>query len=716
MPLPKVVLAAALLLSAFSTVTNSPASGASPLAAAGGVSAVAAGSAHTCAISASGGVLCWGSNAYGQLGDGTTADHLTPTAVIGLQDAIAIAAGQRHTCAVTTGGAAVCWGDNSQGQLGDGKSCGEICAQPVAVTGLSSGVEAVATGLLHSCALTGAGDVRCWGNNLHGQVGNNQVGTSVNVPAAAVSLEADAGSIGAGDWHSCAVTDAGAAKCWGENLHGQIGNGVFGVNQPIPASVIGLGGSAVGIAGGERHTCAVMSSGAVACWGRNDFGQLGTGSSGPIQTTPVDVAGLQATASEVAAGGNHNCAVAAGGSVWCWGSNASGELGDGTTITRPAPVEVAGLTDTLAVAGGLSHTCALDVGATLSCWGNNADGQLGDGTQDGTATPVAVAFGKPSLGTVLFASMRDGGPELYVTDVGSTGATGLPAAVDYAKPDWSPDGGRIAFGRDGEIYTMAWDGSGVVRLTSDAFVDAIPSWSPDGGRIAFQRESGGDWDVWTMNADGSAQTNLTNTPGADVWPTWSPDLTQLAFTSFRNGVLQVFVVNADGSGQVALAEGLLPAWSPDGATIAYVTGYQGNLAIYVMDANGDNETRITGGAQHDLGPSWSPDGSQIAFTRTTGAGSDVYTMHSDGSEQMNLTDEPALDGWPDWRPIVTAGAPVGGVTELSSGTGATDGSGPWSGTGATDGPGSSIGSIAAGLGAAVVLGAGLSKVRRRHVR
>ncbi|MEX2159358.1 MAG: hypothetical protein WEB04_08150, partial [Dehalococcoidia bacterium] len=437
MPWPKVALAAALLLSAVSTVADPPASGAS----AGGVSAVSAGSAHTCAISASSGsVLCWGSNAYGQLGDGTTTSRLTPTAVIGLQNAIAIAAGQRHTCAVTIGGAAVCWGDNGQGQLGDGRACGTICAQPVAVTGLSSGIEAVATGLLHSCALTGAGDVRCWGNNFHGQIGNNQVGTLVTVPAAAVSLGGDAASIAAGDWHSCAVTGAGAAKCWGENLNGQIGNGLFGVNQPSPASVIRLGGSAVDIAGGERHTCAVLSSGAIACWGRNDFGQLGTGSSGPLQTTPVGVAGLQGAANAIAAGGNHNCAVAAGSSVWCWGSNGSGELGDGTMITRAAPVEVAELIDTLAVAAGLSHSCALDVVGRLSCWGNNADGQLGDGTQDSSPAPVE----KPSLGTVLFASMRDGPTALYMTDVAGGLATGLPAAVDYAKPDWSPDGRRIA--------------------------------------------------------------------------------------------------------------------------------------------------------------------------------------------------------------------------------------------------------------------------------
>jgi hypothetical protein len=250
-----------------------------------GVAAVVAGTAHTCVLTTAGGVLCWGANSSGQLGDGTTAGRPLPTPVSGLTAGVAaIAAGNAHACAVTTSGGVKCWGLNLEGQLGDGTTSNQPA--PVDVAGLGSGVAAATAGNFHTCALTAAGGVKCWGRNADGELGDGT--TTRRLTAVDVSGQANwISAVVAGSEHTCALTRTGAVRCWGANYNGQLGNGGTSPRR-IPGDVPGFGGGATAIAAGHAHTCAVMATGSLSCWGWNFDGQLGDGTTQDRLTgTPV---------------------------------------------------------------------------------------------------------------------------------------------------------------------------------------------------------------------------------------------------------------------------------------------------------------------------------------------------------------------------------------------------------------------------------------------
>jgi len=477
----------------------------------GGVTAIAAGWQHTCALTSNGGVMCWGLNHVGQLGNGaipwqwdpgTEPQILTPVDVLGLTGATGIAVGGEHTCALTSGGAVGCWGGNSYGQLGDGTKLAS--GAPVVVSGLASGVTAIAAGLggYHTCALTSAGGVKCWGFNGSGRLGNGKT-TDSSVPvdvdftirptivlrsskpagtiaagttltftatvrplrpaadratvrfeifrqdggvwslAARRDVAADATglatlrwtfattgpryvrakalgntghvasnwsplflysvasfasvptitAIAVGEGHNCALTDDGEVMCWGQNGSGQLGNGST-TNSSVPMDVSGLPDDVTAISAGG-HTCAVTRSGGVTCWGHNADGRLGNGTL-LDSSVPVDVSGLASGVAAVEVGNTHTCALTTEGGVKCWGRNDFGQLGNGTTTGSLAPVDVLGLESGVsAISAGGGHTCALTTAGGVKCWGSNADGQLGNGTQTDSSAPVEVS-GLPS--------------------------------------------------------------------------------------------------------------------------------------------------------------------------------------------------------------------------------------------------------------------------------------------------------------------------------
>ncbi len=410
-----------------------------PVSATGGRGQVNAGGYQTCAVASFGGAQCWGRNSAGELGAPTTETcgpsaidcSSTPVDVSGLASGVAaVTMGDSHACALTDAGGVKCWGFNRDGQVGDGTS-GNERATPTNVSGLSSGVAAVSAGGYHTCALTTAGAVKCWGYNGAGQLGD---GTNVDraAPWDIPGLASGVTAIAAGGNHTCAVTAVGGVKCWGSNSFGQLGDGTT-TSRFSPVDVSGLTSGVASVAAGNYHTCAVTTTGGVKCWGANVTGQLGDGTT-VDRSAPVNVSGLATGISDVAVGGilitttftpvGHTCAVTTGGSLKCWGSNANGQLGDGTTMDRAAPWDVPGMTaGVTSVAAGVDHTCAATTSGRVKCWGDNVLGQLGDGTATERTAPVDVVdwFIRLALS-----------PALAIPDSDSTGITDAFAAADGA--------------------------------------------------------------------------------------------------------------------------------------------------------------------------------------------------------------------------------------------------------------------------------------------
>lgn len=352
------------------------------------VTHISAGPAHTCAVTTAGAVKCWGVNMSGQLGNGTTDSSMLPVSVSGLATGVStVYTGMDHTCALTTAGSVKCWGQNNSGQLGN-NSTGDS-GYPVQVSGLTSGVSQLSAGGTSNCVVTTAGAARCWGANGSGQLGNNSTSNS-SVPVSVEGMQSGVSSIFAGSGsHACAVISGGGVKCWGSNGAGQLGNNST-VGSLLPVYASGLGSGVATLALGDEHTCAVTSSGGVKCWGANWSGQLGD-SSGTSRKVPVDVAGLTSGVSRVSAGMSHTCAVTSSGGAKCWGDNTFGQLGNNTLDESRMPVNVSGLsTGVTNISSGGGHTCALTGSGDAMCWGGNGQGQLGNNTTVDSLVPVDV--------------------------------------------------------------------------------------------------------------------------------------------------------------------------------------------------------------------------------------------------------------------------------------------------------------------------------------
>ncbi len=344
---------------------------------------VAAGGSHTCALTSIGGVMCWGSGLDGELGNYHWEDIRIPSSVYGLANGIsAIAAGGVQTCALTVNGGVKCWGSNATGTLGNNSWFSSSI--PVDVVGLSSGVTAITAGYQHTCALTTAGGVKCWGRNNDGQLGNN-LNTHSLIPVDVMGLTNGVIAIAAGGWHTCALTMAGGVKCWGNNGSGQLGHGNYSDGWSyIPVNVYGLTGGVIALAAGDLHTCGLTTSGGVKCWGGNYEGELGNNSYSN-SFVPVNVYALSSGVSAIAAGGIHTCALTTTGGVKCWGV----QVGNDPMIESSIPVGVYGLSNGVsAITAGGAHACAKTITEGIKCWGANTYGQLGNNS--GVRSPIPV--------------------------------------------------------------------------------------------------------------------------------------------------------------------------------------------------------------------------------------------------------------------------------------------------------------------------------------
>jgi alpha-tubulin suppressor-like RCC1 family protein len=385
---------------------------------------VGAGGSHTCAIDPAKAMWCWGDNLAGQLGNGTYQSSSLPVQVSGNLQATQVAPGGVFTCALLVGGTVSCWGRGDDGELGNGTF--KSSTKPRPVTGLS-GVKAIAAGGYHVCALlTDGGIVKCWGDNVFGELGNNST-TSSDVP---VQVATGVTALTAGTFHTCAITNAAGMKCWGFNLDGELGDGTQN-DELVPTPVVGLGGAVQQASGGGDHTCAVVMDpvAVVDCWGSDIDGQIGNGTFAPVVLTPTHYLGrtqsLDGTGSGplmVASGQKHSCVAMMTGTVQCWGWGFWGALGDGSFGDSAVPRPVLGLTaGTQATAEGELAACALTATLGVKCWSYWAGTDTGhyDTAQDvpGLNSIVQItAGGEDACGVTSTGSARcwgqNGGGEL----------------------------------------------------------------------------------------------------------------------------------------------------------------------------------------------------------------------------------------------------------------------------------------------------------------
>ncbi|MDZ7863975.1 fibronectin type III domain-containing protein [Acidovorax sp.] len=554
---------------------------------ASGAAAVVPGFGHSCALTTAGAVQCWGYNASGQLGDGSTTNKSTPQPVTGLASGVAaIAAGYDHTCALTMAGAVKCWGANPFGQLGDGGTTSKSTPQPV--PGLASGVASIAAGDYHTCALTTAGAVYCWGRNTYGNLGDGST-TNKSTPQAVTGMASGVAAMAPGSEHTCAVTTAGAVQCWGRNQFGQLGDGST-TYKSTPQPVTGLASGGAAIVAGYSHTCALTTAGAVRCWGANPFGQLGDGST-TNKSTPQPVTGLAGGVAAIAGRNGHTCALTTAGAVQCWGRNNEGQLGEGSTTDQSTPQPVTGLASGVAaIAAGGNHTCALATAEAVQCWGNNSSGQLGNGSWASRSVPTRIAAAQAIDYPVAVGSPAPGAP----TTLAATASSGLAVAFDTFTPDVCTVTGTaltVLPGKGGYLCGVLARQSGGAGADAAYFAEAptrsrlllVPPGVPDAPTAVTATAGNAQATVvWTPPASngGSAITAYTVAAVADPTKTCtvntgSPLPTTCTVLGLANGTAYTFAVKAtNGVGDSvasAASAAATPATQPDAPTAVTAT-------------------------------------------------------------------------------------------------------------------------------------------------
>lgn len=667
---------------------------------------IAVGAVNACAALASGAIYCWGDNESGALGNGSLVASLTATPVTGLRCGanalgvggcafVEVSVGNRWACGRHNGGGVMCWGQNADAELGDGSFTRRTT--PVDVLNAGSDIVELKTSFSSSCVRTASGGLRCWGLNADGQLGDGSL-TRRTEATAVVDLGAAVQSFGMGDYHNCAQLQGGRLKCWGNNRQGQLGigsttslvsprpvdlSGVAFVDvsagfqfscavstagsvycwgedalnngqiQPgltsrrlRPTLVAGLSGI-VRVHSGESHSCALSGTGAVACWGIGNVGQLGNGSTDFYNPVPVTPTGLGSGVTALATGGNHTCALRAGSSpgsteVLCWGLNAYGELGDGTQISRSVPTVVPGLTDATALTAGWRHSCALRSNGSALCWGDNvgdgfAGGQLGDGTRTSRLSPTPVlapglqftaleAGGNHTCGLTTAKRVKcwgdNGRGELGTgndvdsltpadvleldTDILAIGAGGLHPFLDSHSCALSAAGEVVCWGsnRNGQLG----DGSTLDRrlpvrsgLTADVSTISV------GGNHVCARETSGIVSCWGLDRFGQLGDGGRDT----ARPDFVQSLRLPAAKAISAGNQASTDAASDGSGRflvfASAATGLVGGDSNNSVDIFRRDTVSNTVVRVSLD---DAEAQVSGGSSE---PAVSGDGQFVVF-------------------------------------------------------------------------------------------------------
>ncbi len=498
------------------------------------------GGRHSCAIDASARLHCWGDNVHGQLGHGDTAERSVPAEVGGAPDMRAVAAGFNHTCAIAVDRTLWCWGDASHGALGLGSTDPLDSRTVPAQVGSNNDWAAISAGYHRTCAINTAGALFCWGHNGSGQLGDGTAIDRASPTRVGAASDWSFVSVGGG-WLDpgieapgavCGVR-AGALYCWGENEDGQVGDGTT-LDCQAPVRIAATEDWA-GVRTFGAHTCALTTGGAVQCWGANERGQLGDGTS-LGRTTPAPVSGL-GVAAALGGGAGHSCALAAGGGLTCWGDDGRGQLGSTAAAGSSAgPVAVAGAWSTVASAGG-PHACGIRVDGELACWGHNIFGQVGDSTHTDRHVPVRIGDDPaPGLIRPSILGLNAEGPrnELFWAPV--------PTAEDYA------------------IYWTPFEGNGVAVSTSKSYAGSTTVTTFDHGGVA----DGTTYCYRVLATDANADTAISEESCvlAIAAPTIGVDVASLTFVAWDGEAAppQALSIRNEGAGDLSAALTAPAAW------------------------------------------------------------------------------------------------------------------------------------------------------------
>lgn len=400
---------------------------------------------HSCGVTPSGEVYCWGLNQTGQIGDVTGEMCDKPDVIDTKQFACAtvptrvntgltfasVTAGQTHACGVATDGRAYCWGDRQMGQAGTGVKASSLPQR--AAVGIT--VKEIVGGGFHTCAITPDGTTYCWGWNTNGQLGDGTYTTALSPVLTQNGMKFS--TIATGIEHTCGTTLNGMGYCWGKGANGQLGGGSM-TSSLTAVPVVDTAGFMM-ITAGDAHTCGIGAADSLAyCWGHGGEGRLGTGGSFP-SSVPVRVAGAHQY-TWVSAGNLHACGAATDGALWCWGYNSNGQIGNGAGATNdfsPEPDSVLTSLRFVQTTTGFYHTCGLAANGEIFCWGSNQSGQLGDGTLDDHKVPIHVAeglqFKEVTAGFYHSCGLTQGG-EVYCWGDNHWGQLGNGETADRWEP------------------------------------------------------------------------------------------------------------------------------------------------------------------------------------------------------------------------------------------------------------------------------------------
>jgi alpha-tubulin suppressor-like RCC1 family protein len=547
-----------------------------------GIIALSTGFLQSAAVRFDGTVFTWGYDDSGQLGDGTYNQESTPI-LSNASGVTLIAVGDSFMTALRTDGSVLTWGDDSQGQLGVGTRIFSATPQVVIALGPAT---AIAAGGIHSVALTADGNVWAWGNNSEGQLGNTAVSSS-STPVQVPGLSAIT-AIAAGYYHSLALASGGAVFAWGYNYTGELGTATTSTTSTV-VQVSGLG-TATAVAAGGGHSLALMSDGSVWAWGANDSGQLGTGAGtltaqGTGNPTPAAAIGLSNVIA-IVAGDSHSVALKSDGTVWTWGNNYGGQLGNNSTTNSPIPVQVANLSNVIAIAAGSSHTVAVRSDGSVWAWGTNYDGRLGDGTTDDQLQPVPVS----GLGGVA--------------RVAAGGSNTIALKQDNSVWAWGAnDVGQLGDGTQAfrltPVVVLRENANGSIR-TADWFLDLNPASlaviPPQNipPFLVLTTSQGGATNT-TVNADIKFDTSVQGTPGAIFITAKVPAGTLLLG---RGAMVKNASARSDASANPQYVQvQLTPAgWQPvvNGQLVPYVTGVLGSALASQTILNNTDTTQISG--------------------------------------------------------------------------------------------------------------------------